>query len=317
MAEGDPRYIGYGEAALRSWWGHADAPRDVVKTRALLKQYKHDFAGALIDFASAGRSDPADEEVWSWRAALHIVQANYIEAARDCAMLKQHGSTLAWVSCQAWVDGITGKAKPGYAAIANALARDRGAGPSARLWTLTRLAELALRTGDTVLAERHFKEALAIGVDDQYLLAAYADFLLDQNRPREVLDLLKRWVKSDVLLLRLALADRALNLTDTGVHARTLQTRFEAAAMRGDTLHLQEEARFRLHILRDPRRALALASTNWALQKEPIDARILLEAAVAAGENEAAQPALDWLVASGHEDARLLGLARQLAMRPK
>ncbi len=83
MAEGDPRYIGYGEAALRKWWVIADAPHAVTKMRALLKQYKHDFAGALTDFALAGQHDPSDEEIWSWRAALHIVQANYVEATND------------------------------------------------------------------------------------------------------------------------------------------------------------------------------------------------------------------------------------------
>ena len=317
MATGDPRYIGYGEAVLRPWWDSNEAMHDIIKTRALIKQYRHDFAGALTDFALAGRADPTDEEVWSWRAALHIVQAKYTEAAGDCAMLKRHGSQTAWAGCQAWVDGMTGKAKEAYAMTAMAHARYPDAGASARLWTLTRLAELALRRDDAALAERHFKEALAIGVDDQYLLAAYADFLLDQDRPREVLQLLKHWGKSDVLLLRLALADQVLNHGDAGIHARALQQRFAAAAMRGDSLHLQEEARFCLHVLKDPVRALSLARANWALQREARDARILVEAALAAGDHEAAKPALAWLESSGHEDPTVRRLARQFATGPR
>lgn len=315
MAEGDPRYIGYGEAALRSWWSRADAPHGVIKMRALLKQYKHDFAGALADLAVAGDADPSDEEIWSWRAALHIVRADYAAATRDCAMLKRHASAIAWTGCQSWVDGMTGKASQAYAALADAHARDQDAGPGARVWTLTRLAELALRRDEPALAERHFKQALAQGVDDQYLLAAYADFLLDQSRPREVLSLLKAWSKADVLLLRLALAEKALNVSAGGQHARALQARFEAAAMRRDTLHLQEEARFRLHILNDPVRALTVAQENWALQREPRDARVLLEAALAMRNPDAARPALTWLDGSHHEDPILRGLARQLAPR--
>src|SRR4051812_7543329 len=42
-AEGDPRYIGYAEAALRPWADDAAAPVDVVLTAALLKQYRHEF----------------------------------------------------------------------------------------------------------------------------------------------------------------------------------------------------------------------------------------------------------------------------------
>lgn len=317
MAEGDPRYIGYGEAALRKWWVIADAPHAVTKMRALLKQYKHDFAGALTDFALAGQHDPSDEEIWSWRAALHIVQANYVEATNDCSMLKRHASLVAWAGCQAWVDGMTGKASAAYAAMADAYARDSTAAPSARLWTLTRLAELALRVGNAKQAEAHFKQALGLRVDDQYLLASYADFLLDQGRAREVPALLKGWGKSDILLLRLALADRVLKGSGGGEHARALQSRFEAAAMRSDSLHLQEEARFRLQILGDAKRALALAQENWAAQREPRDARILLEAAIALRDAAAGKPVVRWLESSRHEDPLLQRLARELTNLPQ
>ena len=75
---------------------------------------------------------------------------------------------------------------------------------------LTRLAEFSLVLGERDRAERHFKEALALGVNDQFLLAAYADFLLDHGRPADVVALLEDWTRSDVLLLRLALAEKAL-----------------------------------------------------------------------------------------------------------
>ena len=129
--------------------------------------------------------------------------------------------------------------------------------------------------------------------------------------------LLKAWSKSDILLLRLALAEKALNVSGGGPYARSLLARFEAAAMRRDTLHLQEEARFRLHILHDPERALALAKENWALQSEPRDARVLLEAALVMRDPDAAKPVLTWLDVSRHEDPILRRLARQLASRPQ
>jgi hypothetical protein len=48
------------------------------------------------------------------------------------------------------------------------------------------------------------------------------------------------------------------------------------------------------------------------LQREPRDARILMQAALAAKDPPAAQPALDWLRASGYEDPAYAGLAQQL-----
>jgi hypothetical protein len=171
---------------------------------------------------------------------------------------------------------------------------------------------MSLRQGDAKQAEEHFRAALGLGVRDQFLLAAWSDFLLDQGRPAEVVGVLQDWVRSDVLLLRLALAERALDAPQAKEHVQALKARFDAAALRGDKLHLQEEARFNLHLLGQEERALALAQENWRSQREPRDARILLEAALAARDPAAAKEALDWLDRSGHEDPVLRRTAQML-----
>jgi hypothetical protein len=48
------------------------------------------------------------------------------------------------------------------------------------------------------------------------------------------------------------------------------------------------------------------------VQKEPRDARVLLEAALAAKSPATASPVVQWLRESHIEDARLRNLARQL-----
>jgi hypothetical protein len=50
---------------------------------------------------------------------------------------------------------------------------------------------------------------------------------------------------------------------------------------------------------------LALAQENWKVQREPADARMLLESAKAAGDAEAARRILDTLRAQGLEDVAL------------
>jgi hypothetical protein len=81
--------------------------------------------------------------------------------------------------------------------------------------------------------------------------------------------------------------------------------------MRGERLHLGEEARFAL-AFGDAAEALALAAENFSLQREPRDARVLLEAALAARDRAAAQPALALLERSRLEDARLHALAARV-----
>ncbi len=54
---------------------------------------------------------------------------------------------------------------------------------------------------------------------------------------------------------------------------KTLGDRFADAGLRGEKLHLQEEARFLLDLKGDARAALAAASENYRTQREPRDAQ--------------------------------------------
>jgi hypothetical protein len=312
VAEGDPRYVGYAEAALRPWRDAVRAPAPLLVVRGMLRQYRHDFAGALEDFERAAQADPEAALPRAWRAAIFMVQADYPAARRECEALEPIASELFATGCAAYVDATTGKARAAYRRLADALARRPDAAPDSKLWTLTRLAEMAWRLGDAPLAERHFREALALGVTDNFLLFTYADFLLERGRAKQVLALLKGGERSDTLMLRLALAARALKLPEADRYARLLGERFGAAGLRGEKLHLQEEARYLLDLRGDPARALAAARENWNKQREPRDAAVLLEAALAARDPAAAAPALAWLETSGFESERLRRLAARL-----
>jgi hypothetical protein len=315
-AEGDPRYIGYAEAALRPWstadgWT-ADAPADIVLAGALLKQYRHDFSPAMKDLDRVLAAEPANSEAISWQFALHLVRADYASSRKSCEQLKPYSTVLASTACFAVIDSINGQSRAAYKTLATALAAHPAQNAEYRQWALTRLGEMAQRFGDKALAEKHFKEALAVGLVDGFTLAAYADLLLDQNRPAEVLPLLKNFENSDVLLLRLALAADALKSPEAPKFIRSMADRFAASALRGDRLHLQEQARFELSLNHNPAAALKLILDDWGVQREPRDARFLMEAALAAKDPGAAKPALDWMDSTGYEDPLYRSLAQQL-----
>jgi hypothetical protein len=310
-AEGDPRYVGYAEAALRRWPGN-DAPVEVLFTRGLLRQYRHDFAGALRDFQLVTEREREHVGARAWRAAIYMVQADYRAAARECAVLTEIASELMSTGCLAYLDATTGRTRGGYERLSAALARRPDAAPETRLWTLTRLAEMAWRLGDIALAERHFREALKLGVEDNFLLAAYGDFLLEQDRAKEAVALLQDRLRSDTLLLRLALAEQRLKLPAAKAHMQALADRFAAAARRGERLHLAEEARFLLDLKGDASGALAVALDNWKEQRAPRDALVLLEAAAAARDPKAATPVLKWLAETRFEGERMRRAAAAL-----
>lgn len=311
-AEGDPRYIGYAQATLGFWWTAPDPPTDVRVLRAVLRQFGHEFDAALADLAAATRAEPSHGEAWAWQVAIHLVQANYPGAREACERLAALAEPLIGAACRAQVDALTGRAGPAAESLHAALRRDRKASPAQRLWSLTRLAEIEERRGRFAAAEAAFREALALGRPDVYLQAAYADFLLDRGRPAEVIALLQGKERSDLLLLRLAIAAKASGDAKAAEWRQALVARFDAARLRGDALHQKEEARFALAVLGEARRALELARTNYTLQREPADARVLLEAAIAAREPAAAEPALRWLATNGVESTVLRSLAARL-----
>jgi len=253
----------------------------------------------------------------SLRAVIHLVQADYAASRRDCAGLAPLVEQVVAIGCVAFIDGLTGRARASLDELSRALDRAGDASAEQKLWVLVRLAEMAWRLNDAKLAELYFKRALALDIADGFLLAAYADFLLDYGRAPEVIALLKDWTQADPLLLRLALAEQAVNASGAREHQATLANRYAAARLRGDTTHEQEESRFRLHMSKQPDEALRLAQSNWQVQREPRDARVLLEAAVALRRPGAAQPVLDWMAATQIEDWYLRRLAEQLAVMSK
>ena len=315
-AEGDPRYIGYAQAALAPWWKLPDAPPAVRVMRAILLQFNHQFDAALLDLQAAVKADPDDDQAWAWLAAIAMVRADYALARRACEGLAPRATPAIAAGCRAHIDASTGHAADAAGALRAALRDDIRSDTGERLWALTRLAEIEQRRGQYAAAEAAYREALALGISDSYLLAAYADFLLDQGRAAEVRVLLQGRERSDPLLLRLALAAKASADPLQARWQRELAARFDAARLRGDSVHQKEESRFALQLLGDGPRALALARENYAVQREPSDARTLLEAALAARQPDAAAPVLAWMKSSGIESLVLQDLARKLGAGP-
>lgn len=307
-AEADPRYAGYAEAVLQPWWDVAEAPAEVGVLRAAVRQHRHEFSAALKDLDRVLAKDPRNGRAWLMRSTILTVIGRYPEARRSCFALLRLADALVVTACLGAVESLTGRARASYAALEGAIQSAPEADPATRLWALTLLGEIAARLGQFAQAERHFLEAMGLGRRDVYLLSAYADFLLDQGRYAEVARLLRAETRIDGLLLRLALAEHALGL-DTAERVTNLKARFEAGRVRGPFLHPGEEASFTLVLLQEPRGAVQLARANWSLQREPRDARILLEAARAANDARAAGPVLKVLARAGTEDVVLRRLA--------
>ena len=311
--DADVRFLGHAQAALAPWWDLPQPPQEVLVLRAVIRQSLHDFDGALADITRALQRRPMDAQAWLTRASIHQVQGNYASAARDCALLARLATPLVAQACLTQAQSLTGHAPAAYTALARASAQATNAGEVQ--WVQGLLAEMAQRLGDTRAADVHFQRALKAAPPDAYLLASYSDFLLDRGRAREVVALLNNRTAADPLLLRLALAEQQLAAPALNAHVELLRARFAALHERGDRTYLREEARFVLAFEHNPARALELARASFRLQREPADARVLIEAALAAHDARAACPALEWLRDNRVQDVTLDALARRLEAR--
>lgn len=308
-AEADPRYYGYAEAAIAPWLGLSDPPVETLVLRAIIRQSRHAFDAAIEDLDRVLAARPGHAQAQLSRAFVLQAQGRLAEAAESCGRLPSGIDRLIAATCRARVASLTGKAVEARATLEDALASAADADSGLRQWALTNLAEIAERLGDGPAAERHFQQAMALDRRDTYLLTAYADFLIDQGRHSEVRRLLAGDIRPDGLLLRLVIAERALGGDGVEAHAATLAARLAEGRRRGDARHLREEARFALQVEDDPAAALDLAVDNWRSQREPADARLVLEAAVAANSADRAAEVLLWLDETALEDSRLTGPA--------
>ncbi|WP_374569513.1 hypothetical protein [Ideonella sp.] len=334
---GDPRDWGQAQAALAPWWADAQPPGPVRLLRATIRQGQHDFTAALADLdgllaepdtgaassrlslrradysqaASPGLALRAQAELT--RASIHQVQGRYAEARAGC-------ERLAGADYAALGAGVQAPARACLAELGQLQGRLTARQADSTLaalgsaddpWLALLRAELAERSGSRQ-ADALFRAATAGNAPGLYALAAYADWLLDQQRPAEAERLLLGYDAADALLLRTAIArHRLAHPSSTGGRAAEadalipqLQARFDAALARGDRSHAREQARFALDLLGDAPQALALAQSNWAWQREPADALLLLRAAAAAGQPEAGEPVRRWAREQGFVDAR-------------
>lgn len=292
---GDPRHLGRAQAALAPWWDAPDAPAEVLVLRATVEQSLHDFDAALRDLDRALALAPDAAQAWLTRSVVLTVRGRYDEARASCdAFERVEAAPIPVAICRTAIASVTGDARGAYDRLRAVLDRAGSLGPDEEAWALSSLGELAEGAGLAREAEDAYRRALDRDAADTYTRAALADLLLDQHRGAEAVPLLAGRESNDALLLRLAFAEKQAGMP-FATHDAELAARFEASGLRGDVVHRREEARFWLTLRGDAARALSLAKANWDVQHERWDARIYLEAALAAQAPREAEPVLAWI----------------------
>ncbi len=279
-SEGDPRPAGQALAVLSPWPDAATAPIEVLMQRANAQQHLHDFQAARLSLEQLVKREPRHAQAWLTLATLHRLQGRYVASNQACSGVERAGETFFSQGCLAENQALQGQTQQARSSLRQ-LAEDDGRTADQRVWLLTTLAELEVRSKRTAAAEQAYKAAMLLSPRDAYAAVSYADFLLQQNRPADVVALLKVQARSDAVLLRLTWARQQLQAPEAVADFKELGERMKQDKLSEQERlgHAREHTMFALWIQKDAKRALALARANLTVQREPVDLLLLANAA--------------------------------------
>jgi tetratricopeptide (TPR) repeat protein len=302
-ATGDLRFLGYAENALDPWMKKTPVLPRVLVLHATILQSRHDFVDSLNELDQVLKSNPDNAQAWLTRATVLRVLGRYDEALDSCAHMASHTEPAVATLCEQSLRALTGHLQSAYDALVSL--RFQASTPELLAWRCSELGEMASHLGRDDDAERWFRQGLQIAPDDFYMRNALADLLLQHNRANDTLQLLAGYETQEPMLLRIALAHKALNDAQ-GEQARAyLGNAFDVEQQRGEAVHRREQARYLLDVEHQPLAALAAAQEDWKTQREPADILILMRAAQAAHQSDAAKPALKFVQQEHLEDVQL------------
>jgi hypothetical protein len=121
---------------------------------------------------------------------------------------------------------------------------------------------------------------------------------------------------TDALLMQAVLASHGLKDPDESRLASQLEARLQSQALRQEALIERPKLIYQIAYGRDLKAGLALSIDNWQLQKEPPDAVLFAQAALALGQARAAEPVVSWAEKTGYADPQLTPMLAQLKSHP-
>ena len=319
LTEGDLRWYGSAKAALAPWWTAQGGSADLFFLRGLVKQGFHDFEAGLQDIQRAIALEPARAEFWSWRFALHLLLADMAAARQDTEeMARLFGNTEADVY-RAVLLYRTGQPQRAVQMLARSIRLPEFQDASSQDWLSFHLGEAHRVAGQAVQAEAVWGQRLQRHPQSHLLRLSLADLLNQQGRfaqAKSVAMYRQTSALTDALLMQALLASRGLQEPAQATLAAQMAARLKSQALRQEALIERPKLIYQIAYGQDVAAGLALSIDNWQLQKEPPDALLFVQAALALGQAPAAAPVLAWARDTGYTDPQLASLLTQLTAHP-
>ena len=323
LTEGDLRWFGSAKAALTPWWQATDLPAEGYFLRGLVKQGFHEFDAGLQDIQQAIAKEPRRAEFWSWRFALHLLLADMTAARQDTEEIARLFDPQEAHVYRAVLLYRTGQAQPALSVLNTAIRAAYFQDPSSQDWLGFHLGEAHRVAGQNDQAIAVWDKQLKANPTSHLLRLSLAELLNQQGKYRQAKSIalgnagkLGTSTITDALLMQALLASRGLKEPDEPQLAKQMADRLQSQALRKESLIERPKLIYLIGYGQDPAAGLALSIDNWQLQKEPPDAVLFIQAALAVNQPRAAEPVVKWAEQTGYRDPLLTRLIEQLRQHP-
>lgn len=270
---GDQRALGRARALLDPWWNDKAPPSEILLQRARYQQRTHAFSAAEGDFQLLVNNHVIHEslriQAWLGLANTQILLGKNQRAFRACKQIPGTRYLLESLSCQARVLSVSGQLERAIKTY-RAVLTQRGVSNEQFQWLQNALGEVYWVANKPAKAQAMLSAAAA-NSGQAHLIKTYADFLIEQRQPGEILRLIPSATRDAALLLRRVIAEKILQQPDYRKTLARLNSLKDQARVFGRKTHLADEALFARYIEENPDRALALARQNLNAQKDVAD----------------------------------------------
>jgi tetratricopeptide (TPR) repeat protein len=311
--DADPRLYGIARTVIDPWWTSESVPSSILLVRAKLKIIDQRFDEAIVDLIQLNSQQPKAPQALIELADLYRLKGRYGDGRSTAKRLQEIAGDVPYLMCKLPIDLMTGRSKDAQEAIELLQPRIESEIPEVIPWLRMTHAQMAELLGNMDQADELFRQAIDEAPDKGFIKQAYADFLINVDRPEPVIDMLQDDLDNNEDLLRVAIAvkrtgdkERAEQLT------QELTRRFEAVRRRGDRPNRRIAAGYYLDLMDEPDLALQEALGNWEIRKDLVDSRLVLRSALAAERPRDAVFVKKFLHKARTEDVTMQRLILQL-----
>ncbi len=308
----DPRWYGFAKTALLPWWDSGNRSLQTRFAKVEIYQFHHEFDNALLELNQIIKLQPRLPKAFLSRATVHTMLGNFSLALQDCQHLLLTGSPVLGAHCTAQVKGVTGSGQEAIHTLTSILDIAQELSNAEKFEIHVSLATIAHRHNNLKLASEHYQRALAIQPRNAYLLAHFSDLLMETGQ----LENLGYMTENDTPVLEQKIKRLFFFQKTNPEAARELTAKlnliFENPVMNQDEFPYKEYADFLLITNSKTDKALTASLENWAIQKDPSSALLVLKCALAARDSAAAYPVIEWVKTTELYDHRIESLMSRL-----